>query len=96
MICSAVHRTPPCGSEIGRIGALTLGALYLLFALLWVPNIIAKPLVYDRWGNFFEQFSIVSGALIVFATIHASNPESVGKRRESGTSSSASVWFHSQ
>lgn len=49
-----------------RLGAVVLGCLYLAFALSWVPRIIAEPLVYDRWGNFFEQFSIVSGALIVF------------------------------
>ncbi len=51
-----------------RAGALTLGAIYLIFALLWVPHIIAEPRVYDRWGNFFEQFSLVSGALIVYAS----------------------------
>jgi hypothetical protein len=43
-----------------------LGAIYLIFALLWVPYIVATPRVYDRWGNFFEQFSIVSGALVVY------------------------------
>jgi len=52
-----------------RAGAVTLGALYLIFALLWVPHIVATPQVYDRWGNFFEQFSIVSGALIVYASV---------------------------
>ena len=25
------------------------------------------PLIYDRWGNFFEQFSLVTGAAIVYA-----------------------------
>lgn len=50
-----------------RAGSLALGGLYLIFALLWVPHIVAEPLVYDRWGNFFEQFSLVSGALIVYA-----------------------------
>lgn len=54
--------------KTARAGALVLGILYLLFALLWVPRIAAEPLVYDRWGNFFEQFSLVSGALIVYAT----------------------------
>lgn len=49
-------------------GAVILGVTYLAFALLWVPFIVATPLVYDRWGNFFEQFSLVSGALIVFAS----------------------------
>jgi uncharacterized membrane protein YphA (DoxX/SURF4 family) len=51
-----------------RTGAFALAAIYLIFALLWVPRIVAEPLVYDRWGNFFEQFSIVSGALIIWAT----------------------------
>lgn len=53
--------------KTARLGALVLGATYLTFALLWVPHILAEPKVYDRYGNFFEQFSLVSGALIVFA-----------------------------
>ena len=53
--------------KTARLGALVLAATYLAFALLWVPNILAEPKVYDRYGNFFEQFSLVSGALIVFA-----------------------------
>lgn len=51
-----------------RAGALALGTIYLIFALLWVPHIVATPQVYDRWGNFFEQFSLVSAALIVYAS----------------------------
>ena len=54
--------------KTARAGAFALGALYLIFALMWVPFIVSTPLVYDRWGNFFEQFSIFSGALIVYAT----------------------------
>jgi uncharacterized membrane protein len=54
--------------KTARAGALALGILYLIFALLWVPFIVAEPRVYDRWGNFFEQFSLVSGALIAYAT----------------------------
>ncbi len=53
--------------RIARVGALMLGVVYFAFALLWVPLIVAEPLVYDRWANFFEQFSLVSGALIVYA-----------------------------
>ncbi len=51
-----------------RAGALALGTIYLIFALLWVPHIVATPQVYDKWGNFFEQFSLVSAALIVYAS----------------------------
>ena len=50
------------GRRTARAGAIALGAIYFIFALLWVPHIIAEPLVYDRWGNFFEQFSLVAGA----------------------------------
>jgi uncharacterized membrane protein YphA (DoxX/SURF4 family) len=52
-----------------RAGAVALGTLYLIFALLWVPHIIATPQIYDPWGNFFEQFSLVSGALIVYGSV---------------------------
>ncbi len=58
-----------------RIGALALGSTYLIFALLWVPYIVAGPRVYDRWGNFFEQFSLVSGALIVYSSFGRSDSQ---------------------
>jgi len=48
-------------------GAAFLCAVYLVFALLYVPRIVAGPRIYDRWGNFFEQFSLVTGAAIVWA-----------------------------
>jgi uncharacterized membrane protein YphA (DoxX/SURF4 family) len=54
--------------KTARLGSLILGAVYLIFAILWVPLIVQAPLVYGTWGNFFEQFSLVSGALIVYAT----------------------------
>jgi uncharacterized membrane protein YphA (DoxX/SURF4 family) len=57
-----------------RAGALALGAIYLIFALLWVPHIVATPQVYDPWGNFFEQLSIVSGALIAYGTVSQRDP----------------------
>ena len=52
--------------DTARIGALALGTVYCIFALLGIPFIIAHPLVYNGFGNFFEQFSLVSGALIVY------------------------------
>ena len=51
-----------------RAGAVALGAIYFFFALLGVPLIIQHPLVYNNFGNFFEQFSYVSGALILYAS----------------------------
>lgn len=50
-----------------RAGAVALGAIYFFFALLGIPLIIKHPLIYNNFGNFFEQFSYVSGALILFA-----------------------------
>jgi uncharacterized membrane protein YphA (DoxX/SURF4 family) len=50
-----------------RAGAVALGAIYLAFALMGLPLIIAHPLVYNGFGNFFEQFSFVSGAVILYA-----------------------------
>jgi len=57
-----------------QLGALVLGVLYLFLALFWIPPIIHAPLTYDRWGNFFEQFSIFLGALIVYASLASSEP----------------------
>jgi uncharacterized membrane protein YphA (DoxX/SURF4 family) len=56
-------------SRTARAGAFALGSIYLVFALLWVPLIAAEPRVFDRWGNFFEQFSLISAALIVCASL---------------------------
>ncbi len=50
-----------------KVGAVAVGAVYLAFALMAVPSIIANPLVYNGFGNFFEQFSFVSGAVILYA-----------------------------
>src|SRR5215469_1825953 len=67
-----------------RAGAIALGALYLVFALLWVPRIAVEPQVYDRWGNFFEQFSLVSGALIVYALVSRSGSERAARTARIG------------
>jgi hypothetical protein len=52
-----------------KAGASVLGAAYLVFALLCLPQIVAAPRIYNSWGNFFEQFSLVSGAAIVCARL---------------------------
>jgi hypothetical protein len=54
-------------SRTARAGAVAVGTIYLAFALLGVPLIIQHPLVYNGFGNFFEQFSYVSGAVILYA-----------------------------
>jgi hypothetical protein len=52
-----------------KTGAAVLGAAYLVFTLLCVPGIVAKPQIYNSWGNFFEQFSLLTGAAIVYARL---------------------------
>src|SRR5437879_1911650 len=52
-----------------KTGAAVLGAIYLVFALQCVPRIVAAPQIYNSWGNFFEQFSLLTGAAIVYARL---------------------------
>ena len=52
-----------------KTGAVVLGAVYLVFALQCVPEVVAKPQIYNSWGNFFEQFSLVTGAAIVYSRL---------------------------
>ena len=50
-----------------KMAAGVLGAVYLASAVLCVPGIVAGPRIYNNWGNFFEQLSLVTGAAIVYA-----------------------------
>ena len=63
-----------------KTGAAVLGAAYLVFALLCVPGIVAKPQIYNSWGNFFEQFSLLTGAAIVYARLSSAwSPETLNR-----------------
>src|SRR5260370_20525695 len=50
-----------------KTGAVFLGAVYLAFALLCVPRIVAAPNIYNSWCSFLEQFSLVPGPCRVYA-----------------------------
>jgi hypothetical protein len=52
-----------------KMGAAVLGAVYLVFALQCVPAIVSTPKIYNSWGDFFEQFSLFSGAAIAYAAL---------------------------
>jgi hypothetical protein len=52
-----------------KTGAAILSVAYLVFAILCVPGIVAKPQIYNSWGNFFEQFSLLTGAGIAYARL---------------------------
>jgi hypothetical protein len=53
--------------QTAKAGAAIVAVTYLAFALMCVPRILATPRVYDSWGNFFEPFSLATGAAIVYA-----------------------------
>ena len=52
-----------------KTGAVVLSVVYLVFTLLCVPGIVAAPQIYNSWGNFFEQFSLLTGAVIAYARL---------------------------
>jgi hypothetical protein len=61
-----------------KAGAVFIGAVFLVFALQCVPGIIAAPRIYNSWGNFFEQFSLVTGAAITYRKLSSTwSPETL-------------------
>jgi predicted tellurium resistance membrane protein TerC len=63
-----------------KAGAAVLGAAYLVFVLLCVPGIVAAPQIFNSWGNFFEQFSLLTGTAIVYARLSSAwSPETVNR-----------------
>jgi hypothetical protein len=50
-----------------KTGAAVIGAAYLVVTLLCVPEIVTAPRVYNSWGNFFEHFSLLTGAALAYA-----------------------------
>jgi hypothetical protein len=49
--------------NLERFGALLVGAVYAAFALTFVPDIFAHPLVYASYGNVFYALALVAGAM---------------------------------
>lgn len=62
-----------------RVGAALLTALYAIFTLLWVAQVVRVPRVYDGWGNVFEELSLVIAGLVAYAW--AAPEDSVWARR---------------
>jgi len=46
-----------------RLASIVLGVVYAFFSLACIPGIIARPTVYAQNGSFFEQFSLLCGAI---------------------------------
>jgi hypothetical protein len=49
-----------------KTGAAVLGMANLVLVLLTVPAIVAAPRIYNSWGNFFEQFCLLSGGVMAY------------------------------
>ena len=56
-------------SRTARIGAWMLTLFYAICVALWVPRLVAAPAVYDGWGNFFEELSLLMGGLVLCAAL---------------------------
>jgi uncharacterized membrane protein YphA (DoxX/SURF4 family) len=54
-----------------RLASVVLGLVYLLFSVACIPGIVAAPGVYAQYGSFFEQFSLLCGALALCAATDA-------------------------
>lgn len=55
-----------------RLAALLLCAVYFCFSLACVPEIIAASNIYERYGgSFFLMFSLLCGAIAVYAATEA-------------------------
>jgi hypothetical protein len=60
-----------------RMASVVLGVVYLLFSLACIPGIIAAPTIYAQYGSFFEQFSLLSGAIALYAATEANAARAV-------------------
>jgi uncharacterized membrane protein YphA (DoxX/SURF4 family) len=58
-----------------RAGAAVLGLVYLIFAILLLPAIAARPQELYRWLNCFYELSLVAGALVVYASVRRNDSE---------------------
>jgi uncharacterized membrane protein YphA (DoxX/SURF4 family) len=53
-----------------RVAALTLTIVYSMFMLVWVPKALVDSLHnFDARGNVFEQFALVVGGAVLFASL---------------------------
>ena len=60
-----------------HLASVILGVVYLLFSLACIPGIIAASTIYAQYGSFFEQFSLLCGAIALYAATEASAARAV-------------------
>jgi uncharacterized membrane protein YphA (DoxX/SURF4 family) len=57
-----------------RLGAVVLGSVYLIFAITFVPSIVAQPGAYYTWGEVFYRLASVCGAAVAYCMAAPSTP----------------------
>ena len=68
----------PSHRESGR--GRPCGGFILSLPCCACQQIFAKPRIYNSWGNYFEQFSLVTGAAIVYAPLSSAwSPEMLNR-----------------
>jgi hypothetical protein len=67
--------------KAARLASIALGIVYLLFCLACIPGIVAAPTIYVHYGNFFEQFSLLCGAIALYAATEANAVRAVALGR---------------
>ena len=61
-----------------RLASVVLGVVYLCFSLACIPGIIAATNIYDRFGgSFFQFFSLLCGAIALYAATEANAARAV-------------------
>jgi hypothetical protein len=72
-ICDAIALLQIAGGiaillpQMGRLGSVLLTIVFGIFTLACVPDIVHAPLTYGPYVPFFEFFSVVCGALAIYA-----------------------------
>lgn len=64
-----------------RVSAAILAVLYFVFAMLWLPRVIAYPRILGTWNGVFEQLALVAAAITYLAALRAPNDSAESLRR---------------
>jgi hypothetical protein len=69
-------------SRTARLASIILGVVYLLFSLACVPGIIAASNLFERYGgSFFQQLSLLCGAIALHAATETDAAKAVALGR---------------
>lgn len=67
-----------------RAGVVVLGIFYFVFALLWLPRVVAYPRIFATWGGVFEQLSLVAAAVVLYASMENDDSARAARTGQAG------------